>query len=164
VIELRVPPLRERQEDLPELIDSLLAQIAGRYGGAPPELGPDALNRLYRHTFPGNVRELENRLERAYALCEGGVIHAADLDLEDGNGEPRATLEANPVRPSHTDQGRQTAEGPNDPPADAEAEERRRVLAALEQHRWNRTRAAESLGMTLRQLRYRLQKWGLADR
>jgi len=166
VIELRVPPLRERRQDLPELIEALLGQIAGRYGGAPPELGADALDRLYRHRFPGNVRELENRLERAYALCEGGVIHAADLDLDGGPGEPGLAPE--PAAASFTPTG--NAHPPastrviEPAPGDPEAEEQRRVLATLEQHRWNRTRAAESLGMTLRQLRYRLQKWGLSDR
>ena len=150
VITLHVPPLRERRDDIPELAHHILARLAVREGGAPRRLDQDALDALRRHAFPGNVRELENLLERACALCEGDTLSAADMSLRapEGPSEPR-----------------QLAPTQDQPAAEAVVasgdEERLRVMSALDQTRWNRSEAARRLGMTLRQLRYRLQKWGL---
>ncbi len=149
VITLRVPPLRERVEDIPELAEHILAKLADREGGAPRSLSAAALAALQAHAFPGNVRELENLLERACALCEGDVIDVADIDLQPAClamplADPAAAAEA--------------AAGEA---ADDSDDERRRILRALDETRWNRSAAARKLGMTLRQLRYRLQKWGL---
>ncbi len=149
VITLRVPPLRERVEDIPELAEHILAKLADREGGAPRRLSAAALAALQAHAFPGNVRELENLLERACALCEGDVIDVADIDLQPAClamplADPAAAAEA--------------AAGEA---ADDSDDERRRILRALDETRWNRSAAARKLGMTLRQLRYRLQKWGL---
>ncbi|TAH41751.1 MAG: sigma-54-dependent Fis family transcriptional regulator [Betaproteobacteria bacterium] len=150
VITLRVPPLRERIEDIPDLAEHILAKLAEREGGAPRRLSPGALTALRAHAFPGNVRELENLLERACALCEGEVIDAADIDLQP----------ADCLTPPSIEREVSAADGADDS-GDVSDDERRRILRALDETRWNRSAAARKLGMTLRQLRYRLQKWGL---
>ena len=153
VITLRVPPLRERRADIPALAEHILARLAEREGGVPHRLSADALHVLQGHAFPGNVRELENLLERACALCDGNEIGIVDIDLHVADFSPpvAGTADASATDPIADDFG---------PEADSEIE-RVRVLEALEQTRWNRSAAARQLGMTLRQLRYRLQKWDL---
>ncbi|MDR1228484.1 MAG: sigma-54 dependent transcriptional regulator [Azoarcus sp.] len=149
VIALRVPPLRERLEDIPRLAAHVLARLAERDGAPRRALSPEALSALRQYSFPGNVRELENLLERACALCESEVIGAGDLGLD--------SL-ANSMRPVVA------LEEDNDTAADAGEifdNERERMLKALDETHWNRSAAARKLGMTLRQLRYRLQKWGM---
>ena len=154
VITLRVPPLRERREDIAELATHILARLATREGGSPRRLSPAALQALQGYGFPGNVRELENLLERACALCEGEEIDAADIEID-----------PDPTHAMHTmgDAGAQAHTGGDVPVAgeDEDEAERLRIIRALEQTRWNRSAAARNLGMTLRQLRYRLQKWGM---
>jgi two-component system response regulator PilR (NtrC family) len=143
VIRLDVPPLRNRKKDLPELIQMLLVKLQERWGSAPFFITDDALAILLQYPFPGNVRELENILERAATLCENNTIHADDLDL------PKSQF---------TDPGF----SPHDTLAKTiQAQEAELIQAALEQTRWNQTAAAKKLGMTLRQLRYRIQKLGL---
>ena len=146
VIELTAPPLRDRPGDIPALCEHILGRIAGDYGRPVPELSPSAVEALRGHAFPGNVRELENILERAAALCEGDRIEVADLGLEETGPAPGPVVEEDAGVP---------------PSADPDAEERARILRALDAHRWNRTRAARQLGLTLRQLRYRIEKLGL---
>ncbi len=148
VITLRVPPLRERPEDIPDLAAHILARLAEREGTAPRRLSPGAMAVLQQHAFPGNVRELENLLERACALCEGDEIGVDDVDLQPAEG----------LRPVPTGRG---ADRPQDEPGGDEDAERTRVLRMLDDTRWNRSEAARRLGMTLRQLRYRLEKWGM---
>ena len=153
VITLRVPPLRERREDIPDLASHILARLAVREGGAPHRLSTAALERLQAYDFPGNVRELENLLERACALCEGEEIDVGDLGVE-GDCSPlgaTAGVEGGAAPVAEPEEGR---EGQDEV-------ERLRIIRALEQTRWNRSAAARMLGMTLRQLRYRLQKWGM---
>lgn len=149
VIALEVPPLRERREDIPVLAAHILRRLAEREVSAPRVLAAEALAFLCRQPLPGNVRELENLLERACALCDSDEIQLTDLASSDpetarpnGGEEP-----APPV-------GADLEDTPGDP-------ERAAVLAALEGTRWNRSEAARRLGMTLRQLRYRLEKWGM---
>lgn len=150
VITLRVPPLRERVEDIPELAAHILRRLAEREGGAPRRLSAAALVRLQQHAFPGNVRELENLLERACALCEGEEIGMDDIELYPTEGLTQSQISLDPFRdPGGDDCG------------DDSDDERIRVLRALDETRWNRSAAARKLGMTLRQLRYRLQKWGM---
>jgi two-component system, NtrC family, response regulator PilR len=145
VIELRMPPLRERPEDIPLLADHILRRIAHN-GGRRPRLAPGAVKALQRHSFPGNVRELENILERAVALSDGESISAEDLYLTQEDGP--ASMEPLP-----------TSEQPLE---DFLGEvEKQVILKALDETHWNRTAAARKLGMTLRSLRYRLDKLGI---
>ncbi len=145
VIELRMPPLRELREDIPGLVDTILVKLARRHAQPVPTVRPRALGRLLDYAFPGNVRELENVLERAMTLCESGAIDVADLGLPE--------TEVPPTGAPDTD-----AAGLDDHLAGLE---RQAILQALEETRWNRTAAARKLGMSFRQLRYRLEKLGL---
>ena len=150
VITLALPALRERAEDIPELADHLLARLAARDGTAW-RLTPAARAALARQPLPGNVRELENLLERACALCDGTDIDVPDLHLD--TGSTLAGLSAS-LAPSIDEEHAE-------PTAASDHEERAHVLRALEATRWNRSAAARKVGLTLRQLRYRLDKWGL---
>jgi two-component system, NtrC family, response regulator PilR len=155
VIELRVPPLRDRPGDIPLLADAILRKMAQENGDAPYELSPEGAEALAGYAFPGNVRELENVLERAVALCEGGIIRPEDLRL------PRGTPVTEPTAP------RVTGTIPSIPlQADAlpdaiEQLERDAIQRALEESRYNKTRAAARLGITFRALRYKLKKLGI---
>jgi two-component system response regulator PilR (NtrC family) len=147
VIELRMPPLRERAEDIPLMVDHILGRIVRQSGCTKPALSKDALAVLQRYAFPGNVRELENILERALALTDGDTIEADDLYLP--RTEPASAAPG----------GSQAGEKPLE---DYLGEvEKQAILQALEETRWNRTAAARKLGMTLRSLRYRLSKLGI---
>ena len=154
VITLHVPPLRERREDIPDLARHILERLAVRDGAALHSLDPAALEAMSRYDFPGNVRELENLLERACALCDGPVIGIHDLDLLPTSSGAEVS------RPLATwlDGLREDDSGP---PDSDEERERINVLRMLDETRWNRSEAARRLGLTLRQLRYRLQKWGM---
>ncbi len=147
VIELRVPPLRERREDLPALIEHFLHRLRIAWGTAPPRLSAPALAALQDYHFPGNVRELENIIERAATLCEGKVIDVADLALKEATTAPDEIPIDGP--------------GHGDLEQVLEQQERQIIRRALEKHRWNRTATARELGLTLRQLRYRLDKLGI---
>ncbi len=149
VIELRVPPLRERREDIPLLAERILTRLSGEMGLETLRLTPGAIEALHRYPFPGNVRELENVLERAAALCDKDTIDAADLDLP----RPETNTPAAAALP--------IPDGPFSLEDYLDDIARRTILDTLEQTRWNRSKAARRLGMTLRQLKYRLQKWGL---
>jgi two-component system, NtrC family, response regulator PilR len=168
VIELRVPPLRERREDIPKLVGRVLERLSATAGGTPVRIKPEALKALLEHEFPGNVRELENVLERAVALCEDGIIDLADLRLEAANQRAAGSIYSDPLLQASTGAGDPGPPlGPRSPdvPSDlmsAVAEtERAAIMKALEATRWNRTAAARQLGLTLRQLRYRLEKLGI---
>ncbi|MFZ3203527.1 MAG: sigma-54 dependent transcriptional regulator [Pseudomonas sp.] len=147
VIELRVPPLRERREDIAHLTEVMLKRLAEGPGLSPARLAADALDKLKSYRFPGNVRELENMLERAYTLCEDDQITAADLRLADAcaaseNGD--ASLAQIDNLEDHL-----------------EDIERKLIMQALEETRWNRTAAAQRLGLSFRSMRYRLKKLGI---
>ncbi|MCD7097500.1 sigma-54 dependent transcriptional regulator [Stenotrophomonas sp. MMGLT7] len=157
VIELRVPPLRERGSDLPRLAAAILARLARSQGRPIPLLSPSALDALEHYGFPGNVRELENVLERALALAEDDQIGADDLRL------PRsAATRAAPAEPAaaaeavHDIDPKSTAL-----PSYIEQMERAAIQKALEENRWNKTRTAAKLGITFRALRYKLKKLGM---
>lgn len=147
VIELRVPCLRERREDIPLLAHSVLARLAQGSGLPPVQLSPAALETLKSYRFPGNVRELENMLERAYTLCEDDRIEAGDLRLS----ETAAKTEAGEPSLAQIDNLEDYLE----------SVERKLILQALEETRWNRTAAAQRLNMSFRSMRYRLKKLGL---
>ncbi len=134
VVHIAVPPLRERAEDIPLLVGRLLERLGRRMGRRIAGISPEALRRLQAYPFPGNVRELENLLERACILAGTGTIEAADLDL----GRVR-------------DGGQ---------PSTLQAIERRSILAALQRWEGNRTRAARELGISRRSLQYKLKEYG----
>ena len=158
VIELRVPPLRERVEDIEPLAEAILARMAGSYETELLPLSPQARDALRGYAFPGNVRELENILERALTLAEGDSIGAADLHLP----EPGEAATESGGEPAPADA---RAGGDTTTSADLDSQladqQRRVLLETLEKNRWNRAEAARTLGLTYRQLRYRLRKLGI---
>ncbi len=163
VIQLRLPPLRERLDDLAPICASVLARIAQDAGVWPaPQLSDEALAVLARQAFPGNVRELENLLHRAVTMADGERIDSDDLGLDDdalGDSgwqalEPAAAAAAAPAPATDT-------ELPGDLVAYLDAVERQVIVQALEQHRFNRTAAGTALGLSLRQMRYRMARLGI---
>ena len=175
VIELRVPGLRERLDDLPVLAESILARISERAGSRRAHLSPAAAAALKRYRFPGNVRELENVLERAVALAAGDVLLPDDLMLPDpeldtlADAEPIAIEEVANAQPESAEEPApagvvdfQVIDGvPNSLGAYLDSLERDAIRCALAKTRYNRTAAAQLLGITFRQLRYRMQRLGI---
>ena len=155
VIELRVPSLRERPDDIPELADAILGRMGRRMNVDPPEIAPDALQALKDYPFPGNVRELENVLERAMTLCTAGTITGEQIKLRAASRTPVETSTAPPVA------ARAPAESSADLGTQLEDIERDAIIKALEKTRYNKTAAAKLLGMTFRALRYRIKKLGI---
>lgn len=149
VIELKMPPLREMASDIPELAQNILARHCRELEMPVPVLSKDAAAALTRHSFPGNVRELENVLERALALCNGSTIERDDLLLE-----PSASALAD-------DEGF-IADGEIALPEYLESIERKIILDALQKAGNNKTAAAKLLGVSFRTFRYRLEKLGLS--
>lgn len=169
VIQIRVPPLRERLEDLGLISNRVLARIAQDAGVSPtPRLTADALQTLSRYAFPGNVRELENLLHRALALAGGEWIDADDLGLPDtlldeGRSESQFAALETPVVASPVAEGLLLPEElPDDLARYLDEVERAILLRALEAHRFNRTAAAASLGLSLRQIRYRMARLAIS--
>lgn len=176
VIELQVPALRERNGDLPLLADAILQRLAHAMKRATPTLSPAALDALHRYPFPGNVRELENILERAMAMADGDVIEASDLHLPARGGEmppsapqPASTgMAFNAAPPTSLDDPRLDPRNlsPGDTAGSAlpmyiEQMERAAIEKALQDHRYNKTKTAAALGITFRALRYKLKKLGI---
>jgi two-component system response regulator PilR (NtrC family) len=152
VIRIEVPPLRERREDIPELAEYFLARCCAEHNKQIRGFTPDALRALDGYAFPGNVRELENVLERAVTLASGQTIGLGDFprELSGASSLPTPALVALPQDGCNLD--------------DVLGElERRLIVQALERTGGVRTQAAKLLGVTLRSLRYRLQKLALAD-
>jgi two-component system, NtrC family, response regulator PilR len=148
VIEIRVPSLRERLEDIPELVAAIVKKLGRQVSNRSLTLTEAAHQALQNYNFPGNVRELENVLERAATLCSNGVIDASDLQLR-----PKV---------SNTDVPAQSTVTPGENLGEAlEDIERDAIVRALEQTRYNKTKAAQLLGMTFRSLRYRIKKLGI---
>lgn len=161
VIDVHVPSLRDRLEDLPALASVLLKRITANESDPRVELDPSALEALSGHDFPGNVRELENVLERAFALSDGQIITGDDLQFSGA-----------PPRSPHSRSRKTDAPGVeiwniSDAHGDLEGFlediERKVISAALEESKWNRTATARQLGISFRSLRYRLKKLNLDD-
>ncbi len=166
VIELRVPPLRERGEDIPMLVESILQRLSAEIGEPLPYLDADALQALREYPFPGNVRELENILERATALCEGATIHRSDLRLPVGQPVRPPAMTATSARVTGEHPVFRMPSGSGNAFSDAlprhmEHMEREAIVSALEECRYNKTKAAAKLGITFRALRYKLKKLGI---
>ena len=148
VIELSMPPLRECREDIPLIAAAILQRLAAQAGTTPPQLTPAASEELMRYGFPGNIRELENILERALALSTSQEIGSEDLRLTPPQAvaEERAESSSGEALPDYLD-----------------GLERKAILDALSKTGFNRTAAAKLLGITFRQLRYRMQRLGIRD-
>ncbi|MFT5579094.1 MAG: two-component system response regulator PilR (NtrC family) [Paraglaciecola psychrophila] len=151
VIELRVPPLRERREDIALLADAALTKLSREWQLDKPALSAEAQQLLAQYDFPGNVRELENTLERAYTLCEGATISADDLQLSAASRGRASSL--------YSSASDEQAFGSLDDYL--QGIEKEAIAKALEKTRWNKTAAAQLLGISFRQLRHRLKKLDL---
>jgi len=150
VIELNLPPLRARASDIPQLAMHLLMRLAKANKLSVPELSEETLNALKQYSFPGNVRELENILERALALHEGSTINVADLSLPAINNPQSTDANANGIKME-----RMSLE------SYLETIEKRALTSALEQNGGDKIATAQQLGVTIRSLCYRLKKLGL---
>jgi two-component system response regulator PilR (NtrC family) len=160
VIQIRIPPLRERAEDLALICAAVLERIARDAGVWPaPQLSAAALEHLSHYGFPGNVRELENLLHRAVTLGDAELIDRDDLGLgeeafADSDGPALALPERLPAVSA-------SLSLPADLVAHLDAVERGIIVSALDSHRFNRTAAGSSLGLSLRQMRYRMARLGI---
>ncbi len=160
VIGVQVPSLRERLEDLPALTTAILKRICAG-DDKVAYLDKSALAALGKYSFPGNVRELENMLERALALSDGQKIVAEDLQFSSATAAAESPIESPAVgRPIHA---RAAKEAFGDLEGYLEDFEREIISAALEECRWNKTATAKLLGITFRSLRYRQKKLGIED-
>ena len=150
VIELKMPSLREIPEDVPLMVKLVLERLSQQSGVPLPQLGDDAMNALISYDYPGNVRELENILERSLALCDGKLIREADLYLTE-------------THQSTSNGGSSSISGDRTQPLHEYLDqiERQQIMKALEQTRFNKTAAAKLLGITFRSLRYRLDRLGI---
>jgi two-component system response regulator PilR (NtrC family) len=160
VIELRVPSLRERGGDIGEITSAILQRLGRRANGPPPQISPEAVRVLETYPFPGNVRELENVLERAVTLSTDGLITPEHIRLRSTNsapdapsGPPSSVAVAAPAYGAAL-----VGEGLG---TQLETIEREAIVKALEQTRYNKTAAAKLLGMSFRALRYRIKKLGI---
>ncbi|GLS13989.1 sigma-54-dependent transcriptional regulator [Hydrogenophaga electricum] len=171
VIELRLPSLRERRDDLPLLVHALLRRVCDEYGQPAPAISAQAMAWLQSRELPGNVRELENLLQRALALCDGQTLAPEDF----GDDSPDTVPDPLPPEPPATHPAPPQETPPPDAalpepsaalPADLQAylddQERQMLVKALRETDYNRTAAAARLGLNLRQIRYRIQRLGIA--
>jgi two-component system response regulator AtoC len=142
VFEIDIPPLRERREDIPELVDFFVE----RYAARPVKISPPAMDMLMKYHYPGNVRELEHVIQRVVTLARSSVIRPADLPSEIRSGAAGGGYESLPL-----DQR-------------LAAIERDEIVRALEKHDYVQTRAADSLGISERVLRYKMKKYGITGR
>lgn len=155
VIQMNVPSLRERSEDVPLLAQFFLRKIDGPNPSPKTTLSKGALAELMRYSFPGNIRELENILERAYTLCDDATIEVGDLLLS-------ASSKITPKESQPTNHYNNCLKYSSIDDYMAEVE--KEILSdALEHVRWNKTLAAKKLGISFRSFRYRLSKLGLSD-
>jgi len=159
VVEVAVPALRQRREDIPLLIDHFLGRLAVRFGGERRTMTREAMLVLMDYDWPGNVRQLENTITNACVLAEGETISAADINLPSRGSSP-ALRPVAPPRPGATDTSkpRPSKKGTL---SEHEREERGRIVEALDKTGWNRARAAEVLGMPRRTFYRRLREYGL---
>ncbi|MCZ6678683.1 MAG: sigma 54-interacting transcriptional regulator [Candidatus Poribacteria bacterium] len=150
VFPIVLPPLRERTEDIPALVDYFIEKYNRELDGNVTDASPEAMQALFAYAWPGNIRELENVIKRLIVMVDAGRIRAEDL----------------PPEIQSTRSGAQAIEGPPSAPPEVidqtlAATERARIADALSQAKGNQSKAARILGITRQQLRYRLQKHGI---
>lgn len=148
VIELDVPPLRSRKEDIPPLVQHILLQIAERNGSKVHEVDSEVISTLSSYSFPGNIRELENILERAVALSETDKLTTNDLDL--------------PITPGSSESSAHTLMANESLDDFLQRIEKEMILEALKKNHNNKTKAANSLGISFRSFRYKLKKLSIS--
>jgi two-component system NtrC family response regulator len=148
VITVELPPLRERREDIPALIAHFLKRFSDRYNTGRLTIGDDALELLQRYNWPGNIRELENVVERLSVLATGNAIGAADLPAEVRTSRSRIAS----IGLKLPDEG-----------INLEEVEKEILVQALEKHHWNQTRASRYLNISRKTLIYRMEKFGLVE-
>jgi two-component system response regulator PilR (NtrC family) len=157
VIEILVPPLRERREDLPVLCEALLARIAHESGMPQPVLSPAVLRQLCEHPLGGNVRELENLLHRAVAMSDGD-----ELQVDFAPTQAPSQVTRDPLGAAAPEVRSAPAAMPADLQAYLDEHEREILVKALSDSGFNRTAAAQRLGLSLRQIRYRIARLAIA--
>ncbi len=158
VIELDIPSLRQRRSDIPLLAEHFLLRIQTRMQLPPHSLEPSAIELLCRYDFPGNIRELENIIERALALADNQRISADDLNISPEINQSRQSGAPAENQPDITPQQTETDHTASASQLSLEDSERHAIKQALEQTRWNQAAAARLLGLSARQLRYRIKK------
>jgi DNA-binding NtrC family response regulator len=161
VIPIELPPLRDRREDIPALAEHFLARY-GREMAKPVRLSAEVLDRLTHYRWPGNIRELQNILERAVVLCEGEQLTVADLPREilEPSGGPAPEPAPSAALAETPEAG--TPEHPTDLTARLDALEKAIILEALQKYRWNQTKVAAALGLKRSSLQYKMKKHGLS--
>lgn len=168
VIAINVPSLRERKSDIPLLVKHILGKLSKELGDIPQTITPEALHHLQTHNFPGNVRELENILQRASAMAEDNIIQSIDLPgAQNLNVDASQAQHTEPDTSSSMAVTETTSTTNNVLPDEFSLEkhleniEKEFIAQALEETRWNKTAAAKKLGMSFRSFRYRLKKLDL---
>ncbi len=164
VIGVRLPPLRERREDLPELVEALLLRLCTECGQPTPTLSQEAMDWLQSHPLPGNVRELENLLQKALALSSDHQLRVedfADPGCSTPPSPPAAPIDNPVTTPPNGTTDPADADIPDDLQSYLDEQERQVLLKALRECDYNRTAAASRLGLNLRQMRYRIQRLGI---
>jgi len=148
VVPIYIPPLRERKEDIPELAAHFMAKFAGKVSNRVTNISPEAMDLLVSYNWRGNVRELENAIERAMVLADGDTILAEHLPLPPGMGLSQEEQRSRPGTGSLTEQ--------------VDAFEREIVLNALKQKNWVRSKAAEVLSIPRPTLNYKMAKHNIS--
>jgi two-component system response regulator PilR (NtrC family) len=168
VIELRIPSLRDHADDIAGLATTILARLADEYDGNLPKISSAALQSLTRYDFPGNIRELENVLERAFTLCDNEQIQPDDLQLDlpaqaatTPRPKPADGLDATDREAADVDADTASLPAGQNIEDYLESIERTLIVRALKATRWNKTAAAKELGISSPALRYKLKKLDL---
>jgi two-component system response regulator AtoC len=161
VFRITLPPLREKKEDIPLLTDHLLSRLCVRMGRTKPDIDKSVLDSLTAYSFPGNVRELENILERALIYCGGNVIKDEDIDLHRENPEAQTHCMQGAAETSTQTGEPPIADKPPAQPVSMEDIEKKAILEALTRCNGNRTRAAETLGLSRKTILNKLKSYGL---
>lgn len=165
VVRIRIPPLRERKEDIPLIARHVIQKLCDRMGKAPKTLGAEAMERLSAYDFPGNIRELENVLERAMIYCENSLIEVADLDFALPNQDRPGTAPSlsGKLEPARFPPGLVEAAGRGTVSESMDDIERDAIAQALEHCAGNRSKAAEILGISRRNIQYKIKRYGLGS-